>query len=148
MGGGESRSAEILRYVEGEWTQLGTLDNNVPLLRNRQTDQQAQLHSVILDPKRDIQQEYDIYNYRRKQQKALVGVYAAQEMQNEQSKLCGNQRIVKVLTEHIPVRCPQLPQLPFPDSLYLLSECLTGFNECYQTMGPFEVTPEMIGVNS
>lgn len=37
---------------------------------------------LLLDPRRNINNEYEIYNYRRTQENALVSVYAVQNSKN------------------------------------------------------------------
>lgn len=55
---------------------------------------------------------------------------------------------MRVLTERIPLRLNQLPQLTFEESLYALSEAFRGYKDCYNKLGPFEITDEMIGINN
>jgi hypothetical protein len=53
-----------------------------------------------------------------------------------------------VLTERIPLRLNELPQVTFQESVYVLTESLRGYKDCYNKLGPFEVTSEMIGINN
>lgn len=62
--------------------------------------------------------------------------------------MCGNRDILKVMIESIPIRATQLHNLSLPESLYLLSECLRGFDDCYSKVGLFEITEPMIGLNN
>lgn len=50
--------------------------------------------------------------------------------------------------ERIPLRLNEIKDLPFPDSLHLLSSCLKGFKELYTKIGSFDVNDHMIGINS
>ena len=52
-----------------------------------------------------------------------------------------------VVTEHIPHRLTNVPQLTFPESLYALDESLQGYEHLYNRAGPFHVNSEMIGLN-
>jgi hypothetical protein len=38
--------------------------------------------------------------------------------------------------------------LSFPEALYFLSEALRGFRDCFEKVGLFDITEDMIGVNS
>jgi hypothetical protein len=53
---------------------------------------------VPLDPKRIIQTEMEIYNYRKDQGNALVSVYGASPLVPSNSSMCGNEHVVKVVT--------------------------------------------------
>lgn len=53
------------------------------------------------------------------------------------SNICGNQKIIRVITERIPQRLSNLPQLTFQESLYALSESLRGYKDCCSKLGPF-----------
>jgi hypothetical protein len=53
------------------------------------------------------------------------------------SNVCGNQKVMKVITERIPKRLPDLPQITFQESIYALSESLRGYKDCYSKLGPF-----------
>lgn len=55
---------------------------------------------------------------------------------------------MNVFYERIPVRLRQLSPLNLPDSLYILSEAIRGFKDCYEKVGLFSITEDMIGFNS
>lgn len=81
MGGGESRSSEMLRFVEREWEVLRE-EKGVRVLRNVDSGVEAELLPLMLDPRRNWEKECDIYDYRRTQENALVEVYAVQNAKN------------------------------------------------------------------
>ena len=58
----------------------------------------------MLDPRRLFEKECEIYNYRRNQENALVGVYAVQNSKSGESSLCGNTQVIKVAVERTVVR--------------------------------------------
>ena len=90
----------------------------------------------------------EIYNYRKNQNNALVSCYGVEAVKAKTTTMCGNQQNLKVLTERIPKRWPTLPQITFPETVYALSESLKGFEDLYNKAGPFEVNPNMIGLNN
>lgn len=51
--------------------------------------------------------------------------------------MCGNQRNIKVIHERILFRLRDLPSLTFAQAIYILSESLRGFRECYDKVGSF-----------
>jgi hypothetical protein len=100
------------------------------------------------DPLYSIEDELDIYNYRKSQEKALVEVYSAEYLKSTQATMCGNQQNIKVIYERLPLRFKDLPLLTVPQAIYVLSESLRGFRECYDKIGSFELNDRMIGVNT
>jgi hypothetical protein len=62
--------------------------------------------------------------------------------------MCGNQQVVKVLTERIPKRLSQIKKMAYPECLCLLIESLRGFEDLFLRAGSFELTDKMIGINS
>ena len=52
---------------------------------------------------------------------------------------CGNEARVAVYSERIPYRLSDLPQITFPESLYLLNESLNSYDVVYNQMGPVHV---------
>ena len=54
MGGGESRSREVLRYFDKEWEYIQTNKHGVKIFRNRDNDKEAEVHNEIIDPKTNI----------------------------------------------------------------------------------------------
>ncbi len=95
MGGGESKSSEMLRFVEREWEVLRE-EGGMRLLRNVDSDREAELVPLMLDPRRNFEKECDIYNYRRTQENALVGVYAVQNSKSGEGSLCGSTQVIRV----------------------------------------------------
>jgi len=71
------------------------------------------------------------------QDTALVKTYAVQNLKDTSPNLCGNRDILKVMIESMPVRATDLHNLTLQESLYLLSECLRGFDDCYSKVGLF-----------
>jgi hypothetical protein len=55
-----------------------------------------------------------IYQYRKDQDNALVKAYAVKDENSKVGTICGNNKMLKVITERIPWRLGQLPQLSFP----------------------------------
>lgn len=45
------------------------------------------------------------------------------------------------------MRLNEIKDLPFPDSIHLMNNCLRGFRELYHKTGSFEVSNHMIGIN-
>ena len=113
MGGRESKSGEILKFIDKEWEYLKTSKSGIKIYRNRYTDNEAELHTIGIEQKMSLQKEYDIYNYRRTQDNALVCVYAVQNLKDTAPNLCGNRNVLKVMVESIPWRLSGLPKLSF-----------------------------------
>ena len=82
MGNSQSRSMEVLKYFDKEWEYLTTNSQGVKVYRNRDNDKEAEMHNIAIDPKTNLLKEYDIYNYRRSQDSALVSTYAVQNMKD------------------------------------------------------------------
>lgn len=74
---------------------------------------------------------------------------AAQKKDKETlSKLTDNYKHLAVITERIPHRLANAPQLTYPESLYTLDRALEGYEVAYQKCGPFRVNDRMIGFNN
>lgn len=56
------------------------------------------MHLIYADPKRSIENELDIYTYRREQDNALVTIYAAENLKANKSSMCGNEQSYKVIS--------------------------------------------------
>ena len=82
MGSNSSRSMEVLKYFEKEWEYIQTNQHGVKIYRNRDNDKEAEDHRITIDLKTNISKEYDIYNYRRTQDSALVRTYAVQNLKD------------------------------------------------------------------
>ncbi len=92
---------------------------------------------LLLDSRRDINNEFEIYNYRRTQENALVSVYAVQNLKNNENTMCGNTQILKIFHERIPLRYRDLTRITFQEALYVLSESIRGFDDCFSKVGQF-----------
>lgn len=136
MGLAESKNAEMLRFVEREWENVRE-ENGVRVVRNRENDVEAEVVAIVVEPQRNLEKELEIYEYRRKQEDALVSVFAVQNSKNNDSSFCGNTQMLKVVVERIVSRLKDLPQLPLPASLYVLSEVIRGYSVCFKMMGHF-----------
>ena len=62
--------------------------------------------------------------------------------------LCSVNYFVKVYTERIPIKLAEIEDIPYPDNLYVLLSCLDGFGRIVEYMGCFNVSENMIGVNT
>lgn len=89
----------------------------------------------------------EIYSY-RKNQPSIVRCLGAESLQAKNKTMCGNEQTLKVLTERIPKRWSELPQLTFPETLYGLNESLKGFEDLHNKAGVFDIGSNMIGVNN
>jgi hypothetical protein len=147
MGGVQSQSMEVLKYFEKEWEYIQTNPQGVKIFRNRDNDKEAEAHNVAIDPRQNINKEYDIYNYRRTQDNALVSVYAVSNLRDKSPHLCGNRDVLKVMVEHIPLRGSSLNGLTFVEGIYVLSEVIRGYEDCYSKVGYFQVNDQMFGLN-
>ena len=80
-------------------------------MRNKDNDKEVEMHFLVINNKTDLWKEYDIYNYRRIQDNALVAVYAVENMKDGKPNMAGGRDCLRVLTESIPVRCSDLDSL-------------------------------------
>ena len=55
------------------------------------------------------------------------------------------QNSFKVITESVPRTLTSVPQLTYPESLYVLDRSLDGYEHLYHKAGPFQVNSDMIG---
>jgi hypothetical protein len=83
----------------------------------------------------NLEKEYDIYNYRRTQDNALVSVFAVQNIKDTAPNLCGNRNVLKVMVESIPWRLADLPKLSLRECIYMLSEAIRGYDDCHSKVG-------------
>ena len=100
-----------------------------------------------LNPKTPLDEELDTYHYRKHQNDALVACYGVQQTKDKSAGMCSNDKHAKVLTERMPRRWWELPQLTADETNYALGEALKGYDNLYKRMGAFDVTPNMVGVN-
>jgi hypothetical protein len=85
-------------------------EGGVRVLRNVESEKiEADLLPLLLDPRRSLEKECDIYNYRRTQENALVAVYAVQNTNTTQGGFCGNSQMLRVAVEHTVARYRDLP---------------------------------------
>ena len=122
--------------MEREWENVRE-ENGVRVVRNRADDTEADVLAVVVEPQRNLEREFEIYEYRRKQEEALVSVFAVQNSKSNDVSFCGNTQMLKVVVERIVSRLKDLPQLPLPASLYVLSEAIRGYSVCFKMMGHF-----------
>lgn len=132
--------------MEREWENVRD-ENGVRVVRNREDDVEAEIVAIVVEPQRSLEKEFEIYEYRRTQEDALVSVFAVQNSRSNDTSFCGNTQMLKVVVERIVSRLKDLPQLQLPASLYVLSEAIRGYSVCFKMMGHFELTSRMIGVN-
>lgn len=111
---------EELAITNDEWQQI-RYEPNRRILENLRTNLEAEYQLVKLDPIYTPDHELDIYLYRKHTDSALVKIYGAEHVKNSQAPLCGNVETLKVITERIPRRLSELPQLVLPEALYFLS---------------------------
>lgn len=55
MGAKESKSAEILKYIEKEWEYLKTNKNGIKIYRNKYTDNETELHTIGIEQRMNLQ---------------------------------------------------------------------------------------------
>ena len=117
-------------------------ENGLELYKNKFNGLVAEKRVVELDSRLPLAGEKRIYNYRCTNTDGLVKTYQAQPLESDGDKGvcgCGHKQRMQVYSERIPHRLSQLPQLTFPESLYLLKESLNSYEVVYQKMGPLNV---------
>lgn len=115
---------------------------------------------VTLDPIYDPKNEEFIYKYRRETNEPLVAAYGSELLVPEKApkgekKDKKDKKVKKdpynhlvVITERIPHRLADAPQLTEAESLYVLDRSLQGFETAYEKCGPMGVNDRMIGFNN
>lgn len=124
MGGGSSKDS-VKKIDTSEWTNIGSA-NGAEIVSSNMGNGIGELRVIPVDPRHDMDKEMDIYSY-RKNRPPLVRCLGAESMKAKSKTMCGNEQTVKVLTERIPKRWSELPQLTFPETLYALGESLKGY---------------------
>lgn len=74
-----------------------------------------------------------------------MGSVGIQELSKE--GLCSGRWAANIYLEHIGVRLSQIQDIPLSDSLFILLEALTGFEQLYHHAGYFQVEEEQICVD-
>jgi hypothetical protein len=54
MGSNESRSMEVLKYIDKEWEYIRTDKQGTKIYRNRDSDQEAEAHHVSVEAKTNL----------------------------------------------------------------------------------------------
>jgi hypothetical protein len=54
MGGKESKSAEILKFIDKEWEYVKNNKNGIKIYRNRYTDNEVELHTIGIEQRMNI----------------------------------------------------------------------------------------------
>ena len=128
------------------------------LMRETQSGRMAEKNIVTLDPIYDPKNEEFIYNYRRDTKAPLVAAYGSELLIAEKAPK-GEKKDKKdkkkkdpyshmvVLTERMPHRLADAPQLTYPETLYVLDRSLEGYETAYDKCGPMRVNDRMIGFN-
>ena len=124
MGGGSSKSKKkiVKNPVEAHWD---TVEQNelFNIVRNKEDGRQAEEYHYPLDNRYDPATEAVIYERRRKTTYPIVRAYDHQ-FQAKGKKEIGPNNKFRVVTERIPHRLSQAPQLTYDESLYVLSRSL------------------------
>lgn len=135
------------------------------LVREKTTGREGERRTYELDPFYDVKNESYIYKYRRDTKSPLVASYGSEKLTFDQVKpliahqITGkdekerkkNEKEFKkrvylsTITEHIPKRLAEVPQLTFGESLYVLDRSLEGYETAYNKCGPMYVNDRMIG---
>lgn len=131
-----------------EWKEIG---------HGLYTDNQGkegELSTIVVDPLYATSNEHAIYDYRRDTKAPLVRAYDSAVLEPKKESKDSKQKKEKdpnvymnVITEHIPHRLSQAPQLTYPESLYVLDRSLEGYENAYNRCGPSLVNDNMIGFN-
>lgn len=118
--GGKGSKNESTDIDYEEWETIGEI-HDFKVVRSNKGRGEAELHQIVLDPRYDTDREAEIYNYRQKINNSLVKCFGYESNIGKKTTLCGNEQNCRVLTERIPKRWNQIPQITFPESVYALS---------------------------
>lgn len=134
-----------------DWTDVG--GPNSGIVRDSKTGREGERSIVTLDPIYDPKNEEFIYNYRRETKAPLVSAYGSELLipekvpKGEKKTKADPYNHLLAVTERIPHRLADAPQLTYPESLYTLDRSLEGYETAYDKCGPFRVNDRMIGFN-
>ena len=97
----------------------------------------------VLDNRYDPAEEKLIYGKRRDATAPIVQAWGS----DNTVKGSGLQPLnnFRAVTEPISNRLTDIPQLTYPESLYVLDRSLDGYEHLYHKAGPFQVNSDMIG---
>ena len=127
--------------IGNEWQVLNRTDHGA--IYQDQNGREAEEYNYNLNNRYSPAGEFDIYEQRRVSTLPIVKAYGAEHTTVGGALNPKNE--FRVLTERIPHRLSQTPQLSYPESLYVLNESLRGYEHLYHKAGSFKVNPDMIG---
>lgn len=151
-------SAKKEQSFLNNWVEVG--GPNSGIVRENQTGREGERRIIALDPIYSPSNEQFIYNFRKETKLPFVSAYGSEVLDfqkpTEQQKKDKNTlqtlqdpyEHLAVITERIPHRLSQAPQLTYAESLYVLDRALEGYETAYHKVGPFRVNDNMIGFNS
>ena len=140
------------------WVDVG--GPNSGIVRESNTGREGERRIIALDPIYSPANEKFIYDYRRESNVPFVKAYGSEilEFQKPTAEQKKDKQVaeslkdpyqhIAVITERIPHRLANAPQLTYPETLYVLDRALEGYETAYQKVGPFRVNDQMIGFNN
>lgn len=142
------------RSFLNDWAEVGGPDSGI--VRESTSGREGERRIVALDPLYDAANEQFIYNYRRESKLPFVSAYGSELLKLEKppktkgakSEPADPYSHLAVITERIPHRLVDAPQLSYPESLYVLDRALEGYEAAYEKAGPMRVNDRMIGFNN
>ena len=89
MGSESSKYGTIGKIDVNEWRPIGS-DNGAEIVKSNKGYGEGEIRNINLDPKRTVDDEMEIYNYRKNQNNALVSCYGVEGLKAKHTTMCGN----------------------------------------------------------
>lgn len=144
MGNQQQTNYSVLTMPSpGKWKQFAKADHCL-VIKNQETGEEAEVYTVGMMDGSMMQEELEMYEYRRSNDTKLVKVLNVSKAGAR--GLCSGTDSYRVVTERIPMRLGQVDNLQLAEALHVLKECLDGFELIYPSIErPIEITKDMIG---
>ena len=126
------------------WKQVSS-DSGAVTWVNPLTGEEMEEYQFVSSSDQEFQFEVDSYRFRLNSPFLVATRHLKREVQRD---LCGSIFKGVIYIERVPLRLSKINEIPFPDVLHLYAQAFRGFELLRQQAGPFNVTEDMIGINS
>ena len=139
---GKTPSTALTRSETGynpdltRWEIVGEGDT-YNIWRNRDTSEEMEEYTQTSSNEADFRYFRDVFEFRFDRDYIVSSVFFKEEARQE---MCSTFYYGSIFLERIPLRLNEIKDLPFPDSVHLIHNCLRGFRELYNRVGSFTVS--------
>lgn len=149
MGSKSSRGSGIGNFNSSDWEQLPPAENNPTFgdpvsYTHRITHEQIDKYQLHFASSKEENNYYECSLQRLREDYIVNTVHYINKSAKD---FCSNTYCADVYIEHIPVRLSDITDIPYPENIYILRNCLLGFKQLYNIIGYFKPTEELVCID-